>query len=66
MASHSGLQAITIHILLDISRSKCNQTMKLGQLIEYNKILFFKNQTQNEVERLIPDLFSVLKKLYMR
>ena len=29
-------QAITIHIFPNISRSKGNQTMKLGQLIEYN------------------------------
>ena len=28
---------ITIHILPDISRSKGNQTMKLDQLIKYNK-----------------------------
>ena len=26
-----------MHILLNISESKDNQTMKLGQLIEYNK-----------------------------
>ena len=29
-------QVITIHILPDISRSKGNQSMKFGQLIEYN------------------------------
>ena len=29
-------QVITIHILPDISRSKGNQAMKFGQLIEYN------------------------------
>ena len=29
-------QLITIHILPDISRSKGNQAMKFGQLIEYN------------------------------
>ena len=34
--SQAGQQIITIHILLDIYRSKGNQTMKLGQLIEYN------------------------------
>ena len=32
--------------------------MKFGQVIEYNKrIIFYKNQTGNEAERLIPDLF---------
>ena len=29
-------QVITIHILPDISRSKGNQAVKFGQLIEYN------------------------------
>ena len=37
MTSQSGQQTITIHILRNISQSKGNQTMKLGQLIECNK-----------------------------
>ena len=37
MKSQPGLQTIAIHILLNISQSKGNQTMKFGQLIEYNK-----------------------------
>ena len=37
MTSRLGKQAIAIHILPNISRSKDNQTMKFGQLIEYNK-----------------------------
>ena len=37
MKSQSGLQTIAIHILPNISQSKGNQTMKFGQLIEYNK-----------------------------
>ena len=36
MTSQSGKQTIAIHILPYISRSKDNQTMKFGQLIEYN------------------------------
>ena len=36
MTSQPGYQAIVIHILPNISRSKGNQTMKLGQLIQYN------------------------------
>ena len=36
MASQTGQQIITIHILLNISRSKSNHTVKVGQLIEYN------------------------------
>ena len=39
--------------------------MKLGQLIEYNeKKIFFKNYAENEVERLVPDLFLLFKKAY--
>ena len=36
MTSQPGWQAIVIHILSNISRSWGNQTMKFGQLIEYN------------------------------
>ena len=36
MTSQTRHQIIKIHILPDILRSKGNQTMKLGQLIEYN------------------------------
>ena len=41
MTSQPGKQAITIHILLNISRSTSNQIMKFGQLIYYNKINIF-------------------------
>ena len=37
MTSQPILQTIAIHILSNISQSKGNKTMKLGQLIEYNK-----------------------------
>ena len=37
MTSQPGQQTIAIHILANISRSKSNQTIKLDQLIEYNK-----------------------------
>ena len=36
MTSQPGYQTIAIHILPNISRSKSNQAMKFGQLIEYN------------------------------
>ena len=36
-----GLQTIAMHILPNISESTGNQTMKFGQLIEYNKINIF-------------------------
>ena len=35
--SHPGQQITTIPILPDISRSKGNETIKFGQVIEYNK-----------------------------
>ena len=37
MTSQPGLQTIAIKILPNISQSRGNQTMKFGQLIEYNK-----------------------------
>ena len=36
MVSKPGKQTVVIHILSNISGSKENQTMKLGQLIKYN------------------------------
>ena len=36
MTSRPGLETIVIHILSNILRSKGNQTMKFGQLIESN------------------------------
>ena len=62
MTSQTGQQLITMHILPNISRRKCNQTMKLGQLIEYN-IFFLKNHTQNVVAKLVPDPFIKKSKL---
>ena len=35
MTPQTGQQIIAIQILFNISRSKDNQTMKFGQLIEY-------------------------------
>ena len=63
MASQPSLQTIAIHILPSISQSKGNQTMKIGQLIEYNKKnIFFKYYAENEAGRLVPDLFLLFKK----
>ena len=36
VTSQPGSQAIAIHILINISRSKGNQAMKFGQFIEHN------------------------------
>ena len=44
MTSQPGYQTIAILVLSDISRSKDNQTMKFGQLIENNKNLFLKKK----------------------
>ena len=41
MTSQPGLQTIAIHVLPNISQSKYNQTVKFGQLIEYNKRNYF-------------------------
>ena len=37
--------------------------MKSGQLIEYNKIFFFKHHTENETGKLVPDPFLLFKKV---
>ena len=37
MTSQPDEQTIAIHILTNISRDKGNLTMKLGQLLKYNK-----------------------------
>ena len=51
-------ETIAIHILPNIPINKGNQTMKCGQLIEYNMKYFFKkNHSQDIVEKLVPDLF---------
>ena len=49
-------QVITIHILPDVSRSKGNQAMKFGQLIEYNVRNIF----------LQKSCMKLQKKLYIR
>ena len=60
MTSQTEQQITAVHILLNISRSKGNQTMKLGGLIEYSmKIFSLKNHTQNVVEKLVPDPFII-------
>ena len=45
----------TKYIFTNISRSKGNQTMKFGQIIEYNMRNIF--HTQNAKEKLFPDPF---------
>ena len=46
MTPQAGQKMITIYLLSNISKCKGNQTIKIGQLIEYNLTkFFFKNYT---------------------
>ena len=61
--NYTGQQIITRHILPNLSRSKGNQGMKLGQLIGYNiRNIFFKDHAENEPEKLVPDF--LFKKIF--
>ena len=67
MTSHPGTQAITMHILPNILRSKGNQTIKFGQLVEYNKgNVFLQKSCKNWCKETSSWLFCFLKKLYMK
>ena len=68
MTPQPGQQIITIHTLSNISRSKDKQTMKFGQLIEYNiKNNFLeKSYTKCGGETSPQTSFYFLKKLYIR
>ena len=65
MASQLGSQTIAIDILTDISRSIGSQTMKFGQLIEYNirNIFFEKSYAKCGGAGTIPTPFSKNSKL---
>ena len=57
--SQPGKQTIAIHILTNISRSKGNQTMKFGQLIEYDMRTIFLEKSFSKCGReTIPRPFS--------
>ena len=47
MTSQTGQQIIIVHILPNIPRSKGNQTMKLSQVIEYNRIFFLEKSVRD-------------------
>ena len=58
MTSQTGPETIAIHILPNISRSKGNQIMKFGQLIEYNMTSIFLEKSQKQFDgKLVPDPF---------
>ena len=48
MTSQPGKQTTAIHILPYISRSKDNQTVKFGQLIEHNIKHFFLEKSHSK------------------
>ena len=57
MTSQPGKQTIAIHILPNISRSKDNQTMKFGQLVQCNMRNIFLEKSYIKYGReSIPDL----------
>ena len=63
MTSEPGWYTFIKHILPNISRSKHNQTMKFGQLIQYKKRnIFLQKSCKNETGRLVPDLFLFFRK----
>ena len=55
MTSQPGFQKIAIHILSNISQSKDNQTIKFGQLRDYNKRNIF---LQKSCEKLVEEASS--------
>ena len=58
MTSQSDQQTIAVHILTNISKSKDNQAMKFGQLIEYNlRNIFLKKSYTKCSGEIIPTLF---------
>ena len=61
-SSTGKLLIITLRLLPNISRSKGNQTMKLGLLIEHDmRNVFLKNQTQNVIAKLASETRSLSK-----
>ena len=64
MTSQPRKQATAIHILPNISRSKSNQEMKHGHLIEYiMKNIFLEESYTKCSEKAIPRPFSKNSKL---
>ena len=59
MTSQPGKQTILIHMSPNISRSKGNQEMKFGQLIEYNMTNIFLEKSYKKCSgETIPRPFS--------
>ena len=60
MTSQKGSQITTVHLLPNMSQSKCNETTKFSQLIDKNRNIL-KNHEENDSGRLVQDLFLFLK-----
>ena len=64
MTSQPGCQTIGIHILPNISRSKSNQALKFGQLIEFNMRNIFVEKSYTSCDgEAIPRTLSKKSKL---
>ena len=64
MTSHTGQQIITIHILLNISRSKGNQAMTLDQLMKYiARNICLQKSCENEKGGWFRTFFCFLKRI---
>ena len=62
--SQTGQQTKTMHTLPNISRSKGNQAIKFSQLIIHSvRNMFY---VENEVGKLVSDLFLFFKKVYIK
>ena len=57
ITSQAGQQIITIHILPNTSRRKSNQTMKFGQLREYNRNIYLEKLCTKCAEEASSKLF---------
>ena len=52
---------------INLVDNRGNQAIKSGQLIGYNKrIFFFENHEENGARRLVPHLSYLLRKIYMK
>ena len=64
MTSQPGKQSIAIHLLPYISRGKDNETVKFGQLIQYNiRKIFLEKLYQKYGGETSPKLFPKNSKL---
>ena len=59
-------QTITMYIFPKFSRSKGNQTKKVGSVNRIKRKCFIQNSCKKDTGRLLPDLFCFLNKLYIR